>query len=258
MPISSSDLLLKHSIKTGTAGNQNAQANPNASLGKYISTTQITDATLDNLFDDISGDDNSSGTVDYRCVFIHNAHGSLTLQGPRVWIGGSRCTVTAVDDTFTCTSHGFADGEAVRLEAEYASDTLPVGVDNATTYYVRNSAANTFKLAASVGGAAVNVTADGTATVRRYGNTAVAIAIDNQGASVIGSGSAQADQVATELVAPSTVGPFSGPLTKSAGLVLGSLPPGQCRAVWVRRTPLNAGARSLDGVVLRVEGDTAA
>lgn len=258
MPIVSSDILVKLSVTSGAAGNSTAQGNVNNSLGKYISTTQITDATLNNLFDDISGDENAAGTTDYRCIFFHNAHASLTLQSPKVWISGKRCTVAAATDKFTFTSHGFSDGEAVRIDAEYATDTLPTGVNNSTTYYVVSSAANDFKLSATQGGAAIDITVDGTATVRRYSHTTVTIAIDNLAASAIGSASAQADLIASETTAPSAVGAFSAPTTKASGLSLGNLANGNCRAVWIKRIAANNGARAVDGVVVRCEGDTAA
>jgi hypothetical protein len=181
VPIATTDLLLKLSITTGTAGNAAAQPNPNASLGKYISTTQIVDNTLNNLFDDITGDENAAGTVDYRCIFIHNAHATLTLLAPVVW-----------------------------LSAEVA------------------------------GGA----------------NTA--IAVDNIAASAVGATAAQAAVIANETTAPTGVGAFSSPTTKGTGLVLGDLPPGQCRAIWVRRTATNSAAVNNDGATIRVEGDTIA
>jgi hypothetical protein len=258
MPIVTGDILFKLSVTTGAAGNSTTQGNVNNSLGKYISTTQITDATLNNLFDDVSGDENTAGTVDYRAFFIHNNHASLTLQSPVVWLSGKRCTVAASTDKFTFTAHGFSDGDAVRIVAEYATDTLPTGVNNSTTYFVVSSTANDFKLSATSGGSAIDITVDGTATVRRFGNTTVAIAIDNTAASAIGSASAQADLIGAETTAPSSVGAFSSPVTKATGLALGNLPNGQCRAVWVKRTPLNNGARNPDSAVIRVEGDTAA
>mgnify|MGYP001581747195 CR=1 FL=1 len=86
MAITATDILFKLSIKTGTAGNQNAQTDVNVSLGKYISTTQITDATLNNLFDDVSGDENAASDVEYRCIFVHNAHATLTWQSVVCWL----------------------------------------------------------------------------------------------------------------------------------------------------------------------------
>ena len=85
MPIVSSDIVFRLSTTAGSAGNTTA-GTPNGSLGKYVSTTTITDATLNNLFDDISGDENAASTVDYRCVFVFNNHASLVLQSPVLWI----------------------------------------------------------------------------------------------------------------------------------------------------------------------------
>lgn len=257
MPIVASDLKMKLSIKTGSAGNSLSQSDVNASLGKYISTTEITDATLNNLFDDVSGDENVALDVEYRCFFFHNAHATLTWQAPKVWLSGPRFAAEADDDVFTSTSHGLADGTAVRMEAEKTGDTLPGGFNNSTTYYVRDSAANTFKLAASAGGSAINVTSDGTGAVRKYFGTDEAIGVDTTAASAIGSATAQALEVANESTAPTGV-TFSSPVTKATGLSLSDLPAGQCRAVWLRRTATNSSAFSNDGITVRAEGDTAA
>ena len=86
MAIGTADILYKLSTGTATAGNTDAQTNVNNSLGKYISTTQITDASLNNLFDDISGDENAASTVDYRCFFVHNAHATLPWTTCYLWM----------------------------------------------------------------------------------------------------------------------------------------------------------------------------
>ena len=86
MAIGTADILFKLSSTTATAGNADAQTNVNNSLGKYISTTQITDATLNNLFDDVSGDDNAASEVEYRCFFVHNAHATLPWTTCYMWL----------------------------------------------------------------------------------------------------------------------------------------------------------------------------
>ena len=85
MPIVAADILFKFSVKTGTAGNQTA-GTADGSLGKYISTTQMPDATLHNLFDVVTGDENAASDVEYRCIFVHNAHATLTWLTPVVWL----------------------------------------------------------------------------------------------------------------------------------------------------------------------------
>lgn len=63
-----------------------ANADPNASLGGIISSNAIVDATLQNLFDNVTGDEASAGDSEYRCLYIKNTHGTLTLQNAKVWV----------------------------------------------------------------------------------------------------------------------------------------------------------------------------
>jgi hypothetical protein len=180
MAIVAADILYKYSV-AAAAGNTTA-GTAAGSLGDQISTTQITDATLDNLFDVITGDENAASDVEYRCFFVHNAHATLTWENVVVW-----------------------------LSAEVA------------------------------------------------GGAAAAIALDNIAASAIGSASAQAAAVANENTSPGAgAGAFSSPTTKGTGLAIGNLAPGQCKAIWVRRTAANSAAVNNDGVTIRCEGDTAA
>ena len=63
-----------------------ANADPNASLGGIISANQIVDASLHNLFDQVSGAEASAGDVEYRCLYVKNAHGTLTLQNAVIYV----------------------------------------------------------------------------------------------------------------------------------------------------------------------------
>jgi hypothetical protein len=61
----------------------------NDSLGGDMSTVGggiIPDATGENLFDNVTGGEASSGDVEYRGFYVENAHGSLTLQNAVIWI----------------------------------------------------------------------------------------------------------------------------------------------------------------------------
>lgn len=80
MAITASDLLLRLS-----GGSSNSD--PNAALGGVMSTTTVvTDNSSNNLFDKVSGTENTAGDTEYRGVYILNNHGSLTLQSAIVWI----------------------------------------------------------------------------------------------------------------------------------------------------------------------------
>lgn len=177
MPIVSADIKLKFSTTAGAAGNTNA-GTPAGSLGKYISTTEITDNSLHNLFDVIAGDENAAGNIEYRAIFVHNAHATLTLQNTKAY-----------------------------LAAETA------------------------------------------------GGATIAIGVDPTAASAIGAAPAQAVQVANEDTAPAGV-VFSAPTTIGTAVVLGDIPPGQTKALWVRRTATNSTALANDGVTLRIQGES--
>lgn len=77
---------------------------------------------------------------------------------------GKAFTVAAATDKLTSAAHGFLDGDAVVLRTGLVPGApLAVG----TVYYVRDKEVNAFKLAATVGGAAINVTGDGSGTAVR-------------------------------------------------------------------------------------------
>lgn len=63
-----------------------ANAVPDSSLGGAKSSVDVVDNVDNNLFDDVSGAEHTAGRVEYRCIYIHNGHGSLTLTGALAWI----------------------------------------------------------------------------------------------------------------------------------------------------------------------------
>lgn len=99
-----------------------ANSDPNASLGGIISTTEIVAATLNNLFDDVSGDESASGDTEYRGFYVKNEHGSLTWQNVVIWIQ----TETPSADTSVDLALA---GEGVNVTMETIADesTAPVG-----------------------------------------------------------------------------------------------------------------------------------
>ena len=59
-----------------------ANADPMLSIGGAKSSA----AAGATLFDDVSSVEAGAGDIEYRCVYIHNAHATLTLLGAKVWI----------------------------------------------------------------------------------------------------------------------------------------------------------------------------
>lgn len=75
MPIISTDIQYRLS---GGAANSNA----NASLGGAKSSVAVPSG----LFDDVTSPESAAGDVEYRCIYVHNNHGSLALQNAVIWI----------------------------------------------------------------------------------------------------------------------------------------------------------------------------
>lgn len=83
-------------------------------------------------------------------------------------LGSAPKTVSAIDtgtDVLTSNSHGMADGTAVKF---HAATTLPGGLLSTQIYYIRDAATNTFKVARSVAGTAVDITSSGSGTITVY------------------------------------------------------------------------------------------
>lgn len=127
MPIVDTDLHLNLSVKTGTAGDQTA-GTPAGSLGKYISTTQLSGTALNNLFDDVSGAENAASDVEYRCIFVKNNHATLTAQGVVIWLQNQVAGGASLDialDNIAVSAKGSASAQAAEITDE---NTAPTGV----------------------------------------------------------------------------------------------------------------------------------
>lgn len=82
----------------------------------------------------------------------------------RKWYGvisSKTGTAQNVDDTVTVTAHGYADGQKIVFQSGY----VPSGLSANTTYYVRDATTSTFKVAASLGGSALDITGDSASIV---------------------------------------------------------------------------------------------
>jgi ELWxxDGT repeat protein len=71
-------------------------------------------------------------------------------------------TADAATDTLTLNAHGFNNG--VTVQVSNIGGALPGGVVANTLYYIVNATTNTFKLSTTLGGAAINLTNNGTGT----------------------------------------------------------------------------------------------
>jgi hypothetical protein len=95
-------------------------------------------------------------------------------------------TVDASTNTFTSAAHGLIDGTIVFPVVTSAAG-LPAPLVATRGYYVRDAAANTFKLSATLGGSAIDVTTAVAASLKSVGAYDVAVQnLDANGAPIPG------------------------------------------------------------------------
>jgi hypothetical protein len=163
MPIVQSDIQYRLS---GGAAN----ASQDASLGGAKSAN----AASASIFDKVLAGESSAGDVEHRIIYVHNSHGTLTLDNAVLWLPVNTPSANTIVEAGLGTSAMNGTEQTIADE-----NTPPVGV--------------TFLVAA----------------------------------------------------------------TKGAGVALGNIPPGQHRAVHLRRTVTAGAAAANDNFTMRVEGDTA-
>lgn len=124
MPVAASDIKL---FLSGGAAN----TDPNASIGGAISSTQFTDSTKNNIFDDVTPAEATAGDTEYRCVYVKNTHGTIALQDARAYI--AQATTSADDEV----DIGVANAAVNTTETAVANEnTAPASVtfSRPTTY----------------------------------------------------------------------------------------------------------------------------
>jgi hypothetical protein len=91
----------------------------------------------------------------------NNYRGHTPMGGAAAVKGFFSVDTTLANDQLLSVGHGLADGDRLMLFNVF-SETLPTGLSEGTQiYYVVNSATNTFKVATTLGGTAVDITAVG-------------------------------------------------------------------------------------------------
>lgn len=97
-----------------------ANGDESLSIGGATSSVEITTASDNNLFPDVTGDEASSGNTKYRCLALLNNHGSLTLQNSKTWFTSN---TTSADDTLNMALSGL--GLNTQAESTADEDTAP-------------------------------------------------------------------------------------------------------------------------------------
>lgn len=159
------------------------------------------------------------------------AAGDTTPGTPAGSLGDQVSTTQITDDSFGNLFPDVTGDEALAGVVKYR---CIFALNNHATLTLQNATAT---LSSQISGGAV-----------------IAIGVDTTAVSAKGSASAQALTVANENTAPAGVTFGSGPIT------LGSLAPGQVKAIWVRQTVAASttppGSDGVDNFVLSITGDT--
>ena len=112
-----------------------ANSTPNSSLGGEISSTEIVDDTLANLFANAGAAEALAGSTKYRAFFIKNTHATITAVGAVVYIDSNTPSAT------TAVTIAIAD-EAVgtsTIETIANENTAPSGPSFVTANGVGNA-----------------------------------------------------------------------------------------------------------------------
>lgn len=178
MAVLDTEILLKLSVVTGAAGNANA-GTPGASLGKYISTTEVVSGDTNDVFPNVTGAENAASQVDYACVFVHNSSAASDLLSAGIWIASqvSGGTVIAIGvDPTAVSAIGASGAQALQIANDttapnpasvtFSTPTTEgaalalgtIGPGQCKAFWVRRTAANTGAVAGD--GATLTVSAD--------------------------------------------------------------------------------------------------
>jgi len=214
-----------------------SNSDPDASLGGVKSSVEIVDATVENLFDNVTGAESTSGDTEYRCFYVHNSHGTLALQSAKVFIN----TDTPSTDSDAEIALGSSPVNGVERVMGTESDDPSAAIDwAATTAY---SLAD-FRESITPNNYLYEVTTAGTsgASEPTWPTTPGGTVVDGT--------------VTWTCRAKPAWETAAG---EGNALDIGDIAAGEHKAIWIKRViDASASAYSSDSAILEVKGDTAA
>ncbi|HEX8693390.1 MAG TPA: hypothetical protein VF746_13280 [Longimicrobium sp.] len=147
-----------HSAYSATGANEISGGSP-----AYARKAKTWNAASESALDDSNTAtfDVPGGGTQVAFLGLWSAASAGTFYGmiPLGSTGGYKpFTVTTASDTVNCPSHGFSDGERVVFLGG-----APAGLSEGVIYFVRDSATDSFKVAATSGGVAIDLTGQASA-----------------------------------------------------------------------------------------------
>lgn len=107
------------------------KSNGTDSTGGTITATALVDNTLNNLFDEVSGDESLVGLIDYRKIFVKNNHATLTWDSVVAWV--STQTSSSDDEVSLGIGSASDDDGSSELSALSGNSVIAVISDGADT-----------------------------------------------------------------------------------------------------------------------------
>ena len=221
--------------------------------GSIDTASEITDATIENLFDNVTSDEAADGLTDYRKFFVKNTHASIEWANVFAWIN----SITPSEDSEISLGVGSAidnDGsiELLALSQESTIKVQSNGTDSRNLYLVGelNGTRVTETLVLSNDNV-VTGTQRFTKLYQAYvtsQNATCEVTITqvtgNRELGVIGENKLSAIL-------------YQNPISKENGFRIGSLAAAASAGLWVKRV-IQAGAAAYDAdqVAVRCEGET--
>lgn len=134
MAVESGDIKIRLSTQSATEGDDVAST-PAESIGGFMSTTDLVDATLENLFPNISAAQAAAGVTLYRCVFVLNSNASDTWEEVKAWLVSQQAGGGTVAIGLDPAGAVAGDANTAQAEAPADEETAPDGVtfSNPTT-----------------------------------------------------------------------------------------------------------------------------
>lgn len=105
-------------------------------------------------------------TVAWAGLWTAATGGTFLGSSPLGPVGDPKIATIDVDDVFTAPGHTFTNGQTIVIGKTLGALPTGTGLSDGAVVFVRDVSGDTFKVAVTSGGGAINVTASGVAMVR--------------------------------------------------------------------------------------------
>lgn len=222
--------------------------------GGTISTTRIDDATLNNVFPDVTPDEALAGASTYRKIFVKNLNGAINWQNASFWRGQA---TDSEDDEISIGIGTSADLDGSSELTAFTADAYVVlssdGADTRVVTLVGEDNAGT-RLTETV--TLTGSTPVSSANIYHKLYLASVASVSASRIVTVKQGSGGTTRGTIGLNKYSAITYFS-PTTKETGIKVGTINHGASQAIWLKRTvSAEASQYSANRMILSAEGES--